>query len=189
MAKIIALSCTHKRMHSVTDSLLEAAALGFRDMNPAADIRTIRLIDHPLQLCVGMDECLTTGICPLDDAFYDIVDQAKGASGMILCMPVYGGNVPAALKIFMERLKTFMNAPVRPFGGLATCTIVHSRKMLTEAAMGALSPWFGRLQNENLVSLCLTQGNAPNLLETNALEMCRLAGGQLAQQMDLGSKA
>ncbi len=173
----------------MTDSLLEAAATGFCETNPSADIRTIRLVDYPLKLCVGMDDCLTTGACPLDDTFYDLVEQASGATGMILCMPVYGGNVPAALKILMERLKTFMNAPERPFGGLATCTIVHSRKMLTEAAMGSLAPWFGRLKNEHLVSVCLTQGNAPDLLDTNARNMCRLAGGQLAQQMNLRSKA
>jgi len=168
----------------VTDSLLDAAVNGFRESDPSAEICTIRLSDYPLKLCVGMDECLTTGVCPLDDNFYDLVEQATGASGLILCMPVYGGNVPAALKILMERLKTFMNAPTRPFGGLATCTIVHSRKMLTEAAMGSLSPWYGRLKNENLVSVCLTQGNAHDLLDTNARDMCRLAGGQLSQQMN-----
>src|SRR5476651_568347 len=108
MSKIIALSCTHKPQNSLTDEYLAAAVEGYLEENTQDEVTVIRLINYRLKLCVGNDECLETGVCPLEDDFYEIIRLADGAVGLILCMPVYGGNVPSILKIFMERLKTFM---------------------------------------------------------------------------------
>jgi multimeric flavodoxin WrbA len=184
MAKIVALSCTQKRStSSLTDWYLDCAIDGYLQQRQD-EISRLRLIDYHLELCVGNDECLRTGLCPLKDDFYDVVARADGAAGMILCTPVYGGNVPAIFKIFSERLKTFMSAEVRPFGGLKICTIVHSRTMLTEAAMGALSPWFQRLKNQNVVSICLTKGDLSDVVQSKAGELCTLAGAQFAMHIN-----
>ena len=187
MTKIIALSCTQKKRPSLTDSALSAAIDGFLSEIPNAEIARIRLIDQNIKLCEGEDTCLdpSVGRCPLQDDFDEVVSRAVGAAGMILAMPVYAGNVPAILKIFQERLKSFMNYAERPFGGLRVCTIVHSRTMLTETAIGSLSPWYSRLKNKNVVSVCFTQGAGEDVLRTKVPEMCFAAGQQLALSVNI----
>lgn len=180
--KLIALSCTQKSDACLTDAYLQQAVEGFASVVPLCTVSTVRLIDFHLKLCVGNDECLTTGACPLLDDFYEIVARAEGATAMILATPVYGGNVPAVLKIFMERLKTFMKQSPRPFGDLKVCSIVHSRAMLTEPALAALATWYGRLRNQNLLSLCLTKEGLGPIDESKSPALCRLLGEQFAQQ-------
>ena len=180
MVKIVALSCTQKTQPSLTDFVLKSAVDGFLLERPDAEIETIRLIDHNIQLCQGEDTCLRTGFCPLSDDFNKVVSRATDANGMILAMPVYGGNVPAILKIFQERLKSFMNQKQRPFGNLSVCTIVHSRAMMTESAIGALAPWYTRLNNKNVISVCFTQAGHGDITKTKVPDLCAAAGQQLA---------
>lgn len=179
--KIVALSCTQKLTHSLTDECLKAAISGFEKVMPDAEIEQIRLIDHNILLCQGEDTCLRNGgFCTLKDDFNNIVQRAEGARGMILCTPTYGGNVPAILKVTQERLKAFMNHENRPFGNLNVATIVHSRSMLTESVMGALAPWYMRLNIKNIASVCFTQAGHGDIKETYALELCKILGMQLA---------
>lgn len=180
MVKIIALSCTQKREPSVTDVVLKSAVDGFLAEIPSADIQTIRLIDHNIRLCEGEDTCLNIGYCPLVDDFNKIAQTGYGADGMILSMPVYGGNVPAILKIFMERLKSTMKQEQRPFSNMSVCSIVHSRTMMTESAIGALGPWYGRLNNRNVMSVGFTQAGHGDITKTKIPDLCFAAGQQLA---------
>jgi multimeric flavodoxin WrbA len=184
--KIIALSCTQKRLPSVTDALLDAAVAGVVREVGDAEIQPIRLIDHRIGMCEGEDTCLDpeVGRCTLDDDFEHVVGLAEGAQAMLLAMPVYAGNVPAVLKIFQERLKSFMNAGQRPFGKLLVGTIVHSRTMMTEPALGALFPWYLRLQNKNVASACVTQNDHQDLTRTAAVDMCVAVGRQLGMSID-----
>lgn len=186
--KIIALSCTQKRLPSLTDTLLEAAITGVTREVGDAEIQRIRLIDHRIAMCEGEDTCLDpeVGRCPLDDDFAHVVELAEGARAMLLAMPVYAGNVPAVLKIFQERLKSFMNAKHRPFGNLLVGTIVHSRTMLTEPALGSLFPWYLRLRNKNVASACFTQNDHPDLTRTAALDLCVAVGRQLGMTLNAG---
>lgn len=186
--KIIALSCTQKRLPSLTDALLEAAITGVVREVGDAQIQRIRLIDHRIGMCEGEDTCLDpeVGRCTLDDDFTHVVDLAEGAQAMLLAMPVYAGNVPAVLKIFQERLKSFMNARQRPFGNLLVGTIVHSRTMLTEPALASLFPWYLRLKNRNVASACFSQSGHPDLTRTAALDMCVAVGRQLGMTIEVG---
>ncbi|WP_405092716.1 NAD(P)H-dependent oxidoreductase [Micromonospora sp. NBC_01392] len=183
--KIVALSCTQKRLPSVTDALLEAAISGVVREVDGAEIQRIRLIDHSIAMCEGEDTCLDpeVGRCPIDDDFAHVVELAEGAQAMLLAMPVYAGNVPAVLKIFQERLKSFMNARQRPFGNLLVGTIVHSRTMLTEPALGALFPWYLRLRNRNVASACFTRNDHQDLTRTAAVDMCVAVGRQLGMTL------
>ncbi|MCX5213323.1 NAD(P)H-dependent oxidoreductase [Kitasatospora sp. NBC_00240] len=185
--KIIALSCTQKRLPSVTDALLEAAISGLVKEVGDAEIQRIRLIDHRIAMCEAEDTCLdpAVGRCTLDDDFERVVDMAEGAQAMLLAMPVYGGNVPSVLKIFQERLKSFMNATHRPFGNLQVGTIVHSRTMLTEPALGALFPWYLRLKNRNVASACVSQNDHEDLTRTAAIDLSAAVGRQLGMTLDL----
>ncbi|MCP9946863.1 NAD(P)H-dependent oxidoreductase [Streptomyces somaliensis] len=188
--KIVALSCTQKRLPSVTDALLEAAITGVLQEVDDAEIQRIRLIDYRITMCEGEDTCLDpeVGRCTLDDDFERVVDLAEGAQGMLLAMPVYAGNVPAVLKIFQERLKSFMNAKNRPFGNLLVGTIVHSRTMLTEPALGSLFPWYLRLRNKNVASACVSQNDHQDLARTAAPDLCAAVGRQLGMTLD-GSRS
>lgn len=185
--KIVALSCTQRRLPSLTDTLLDAAITGVTQEVPDAQVQRIRLIDHRIAMCEGEDTCLDPeiGRCTLDDDFEQVVDLAEGAQAMLLTMPVYAGNVPAVLKIFQERLKSFMNAGQRPFGNLLVGTIVHSRTMLTEPALASLFPWYLRLRNRNVASACFTQNDHQDLTRTAAIDLCVAVGRQLG--MTLGA--
>lgn len=186
--KIIALSCTQKRLPSLTDALLEAAITGVVREVGEAQIQRIRLIDHNIAMCEGEDTCLDpeVGRCTLDDDFEHVVGLAEGAQAMLLAMPVYAGNVPAVLKIFQERLKSFMNAGQRPFGNLLVGTIVHARTMLTEPALGSLFPWYLRLRNTNVASACFTQIGGQDLTRTAAPDLCLAVGRQLGMALGDG---
>lgn len=186
--KIVALSCTQKRLPSLTDALLDAAVDGLVREVADAEVQRIRLIDHRVLMCEGEDTCLDpeVGRCPLDDDFEHVVGLAEGARAMLLAMPVYAGNVPAVLKIFQERLKSFMNADQRPFGGLLVGTIVHSRTMLTEPALASLFPWYLRLRNKNVASACFTQDGHQDLTRTAAIDLCVAVGRQLGMALDVG---
>ncbi|GJF30503.1 hypothetical protein KNE206_32030 [Kitasatospora sp. NE20-6] len=185
--KIVALSCTQKRLTSTTDAMLEAAISGLVREIGDAEIQRIRLIDHHIAMCEAEDTCLEPGMgrCTLDDDFDHIVGLAEGAQAMLLAMPVYAGNVPAVLKIFQERLKCFMNAGQRPFGNLLVGTIVHSRTMLTEPALGSLYPWYLRLRNKNVASACFSQNGHQDLTRTAAPDMCVAVGRQLGMTLDV----
>jgi hypothetical protein len=103
------------RLPSLTDALLEAAISGAEREVADAEIQRIRLIDHRIQMCEGEDTCLDpdVGRCALEDDVEHVVGLAEGAQAMLLAMPVYAGNVPAVLKIFQERLQSFINATER----------------------------------------------------------------------------
>ncbi|GAA2852929.1 hypothetical protein Acy02nite_51200 [Actinoplanes cyaneus] len=186
--KIVALSCTQKRLPSLTDALLDAAVDGVVREVGDAQIQRIRLIDHRIAMCEGEDTCLDpeVGRCTIEDDFQHVVRLAEGAQAMLLAMPVYAGNVPAVLKIFQERLKSFMNAGQRPFGNLLVGTIVHSRTMLTEPALAALFPWYLRLRNKNVASACVTQNDHQDLIRTAAPDMCLAVGRQLGMTLQAG---
>jgi len=186
--KIIALSCTQKRLPSLTDALIEAAITGLVREVGDAEVQRIRLIDHRIEMCEGEDTCLDpeVGRCTLDDDFEHVVELAEGAQAMLLAMPVYAGNVPAVLKIFQERLKSSMNDAERPFGNLVVGTIVHSRTMLTEPALASLFPWYLRLKNKNVASVCFTQNSHQDLTRTAAFDLCVAVGRQLGMTLDAG---
>ena len=185
--KIVALSCTQKRLPSLTDALLEAAIGGVLREVGDAEIQRIRLIDHRIAMCEAEDTCLEPemGRCTIDDDFEHVVDLAEGAQAMLLAMPVYAGNVPSVLKIFQERLKCFMKSEQRPFGNLLVGTIVHSRTMLTEPALGSLYPWYLRLRNKNVASACFTQNVHQDLTRTAAPDLCAAVGRQLGMTLDV----
>ncbi|WP_405590592.1 flavodoxin family protein [Streptomyces sp. NBC_01190] len=185
--KIVALSCTQKRLPSVTDVLLEAAISGVVQEVGDAEIQRIRLIDYRIAMCEGEDTCLDpeVGRCTIEDDFQRVVEMAEGAEAMLLAMPVYAGNVPSVLKIFQERLKSFMNDKSRPFGNMVVGTIVHSRTMLTEPALGSLFPWYLRLRNKNVASACVSQNEHQDLALTAAPDLCVAVGRQLGMTLEV----
>jgi NAD(P)H-dependent FMN reductase len=178
--KVIALSCTQKREPSLTDALLSAMEEGLRETCPRAEITRIRLIDYDIQMCEGEDTCLDpdVGLCTIEDDFATVIDLTAGATGMILAMPVYGGSMPAVLKVFQERLKSFMNDPARPLSGMSVCTLAHARTMMVESAIGSLSPWYSRLKMSNVVTLGLTGASSGAGQDPHGHALCVAAGRQ-----------
>ncbi|MDC0828639.1 flavodoxin family protein [Faecalitalea cylindroides] len=49
--------------------------------------------------CMGKDNCVFK-----DDDFYEIFEKIKEADGLILGSPVYGVDISAEMKIFLDRL-------------------------------------------------------------------------------------
>jgi hypothetical protein len=57
--------------------------------------------------------------------------------------------------------------------------------MLTEPALASLFPWYMRLRNKNVASVCFTQNDHEDLTGTAALDMCVAVGRQLGMTLAL----
>ena len=87
--------------------------------------------------CMGKDNCVFK-----DDDFYEIFEKIKEADGLILGSPVYGVDISAEMKIFLDRLglasignpDALRHKPgaavcaVRRAGGMNTLVVVFSLK-------------------------------------------------------------
>lgn len=67
---------------------------------PDVHIKPCRITQGKDRLaCMGKDNCVFK-----DDDFYEIFEKIKEADGLILGSPVYGVDISAEMKIFLDRL-------------------------------------------------------------------------------------
>lgn len=105
----------------VRAALSGAAAVG-------ADTSEVFLAAHNIGFCQGCSSCLAEGKCRADDDFESIRQQLRGADGVILCSPVYGGAVNAVMKNFFDRLGMFEYMTSAVFGGKHVAAIATARR-------------------------------------------------------------
>lgn len=83
-------------------SCLVDAAL--RELESAgARTEKVMLGARKIGFCVGHDDCEEREDCPLEDDASALIDDVFRADGLILASPVYGDNVSAQMKVFMDR--------------------------------------------------------------------------------------
>lgn len=75
------------------------------------ELQIINLYDYKIDFCIGCEGCILKGNCVLQDDVAFIVEQLKGADGIILSSPVYLESVSGKLKTFVDRTCTWFHRP------------------------------------------------------------------------------
>ncbi len=82
-----------------------------------AAIAEILLPKYELNFCQGCLSCMVKGRCFMDDDFEGIKALLRGANGIILSSPTYGGAACARMKNLLDRLGLFERFTSATFGG------------------------------------------------------------------------
>jgi multimeric flavodoxin WrbA len=80
--------------------------------------------DYKLGLCRGCKLCCSRGeeLCPLKDDRDALIEKMEGSDGVVFASPNYSFQVPAAMKLFLDRLGFLFHRP--RFHGKAFTSIV-----------------------------------------------------------------
>jgi multimeric flavodoxin WrbA len=105
--KIIAISSSPKGKASNTLRLLEAAVAGARAAG--ADGEIVDVTKLKINFCKGDVSCYRTGTCFQDDDYCALRDRIVAADGIIISTPNYIDNVPAQLKVVIDRSANFIH--------------------------------------------------------------------------------
>ncbi len=83
-----------------------------RLMEKGAEVEMIRLADLDIRECVGCNQCLKTGECPLGDDMAGLIEKMKAADGFVVGSPVRNQFMTAVFKRFMERSVYLLGFPL-----------------------------------------------------------------------------
>lgn len=118
---------------------------------PDVHIKPCRITQGKDRLaCMGKDNCVFK-----DDDFYEIFEKIKEADGLILGSPVYGADISAEMKIFLDRLglasignpDTLRHKPgaavcaVRRAGGMNTVNTMNNVMLFREMFLVGSTYW------------------------------------------------
>lgn len=67
------------------------------------EIKHYHISDFQLNFCKGCCKCFESGKCIMDDDIEKLSNQIADADGLIIGSPVYASNVPAQLKLLIDR--------------------------------------------------------------------------------------
>jgi len=103
------------RLNGNTATLVREALKGAEE--EGALITEITLPTYQLSFCQGCLRCMVDGRCPVDDDFEAVKALLRGADGIILSSPTYGGAPNAIMKNLLDRLGLFERFTSATFGG------------------------------------------------------------------------
>jgi len=77
------------------------------------NFETIHLSDYKIGFCKGCTVCfkVDSDKCPKKDDVNSIVEKIKNADGLIFITPIYGMNISASLKVFLDRTAYLLHRP------------------------------------------------------------------------------
>ncbi len=130
------------RLNGNTAILVREALRGAEE--EGAVVAEILLPKHKINFCQGCLRCMVVGRCPMDDDFEQIKALLRGASGIILSSPTYGGGPSATLKNLLDRLGMFEYFTSATFGGkyvvgLATARSAGDAQKVAKGLAGLLT--------------------------------------------------
>ena len=92
----------------VTAALVESFKKGLLSGDPQAEIKTVNLIDTPIEFCKGCGACRidtskNIGECDTKDGTENILKEMLEADSLVLATPIYMFTHTALMKRFLER--------------------------------------------------------------------------------------
>ncbi len=105
--KVIAISSSPKGKASNTMKLVNAALEGVREAGAEAEV--IDVCQLRINFCRGDSSCYKTGKCFQQDDYEEFRKKVTEADGIILSAPNYIDNVPAQLKVLLDRSANFIH--------------------------------------------------------------------------------
>ncbi|MBU7014568.1 MAG: flavodoxin family protein [Theionarchaea archaeon] len=176
--KVMGIDCSQKRRDSTGRHLLQVALEKIESYAITTD--AIRLIDYTLELCTGCNQCVTGGMCPIDDDFDSICERAIPADALLFVSPVYWGRYPSILSCFIDRMRKITTMPhplYRKKAGLIVQTGITDTA-LTVGSFGQLFRSFNMI-NVVAVGLGMMDYEGRPLEDKNAIALVQLVGERL----------
>ena len=168
--KIIAISASPKGKASNTLKLLEAALAGAREAG--ADAEVIDVTKLKINFCKGDSSCYRTGACFQEDDYCALRDSIVAADGIILSAPNYIDNIPAQLKVVLDRSANFIHEQL--LDGKYGFTIVTSGSASLEPVLDIMDSFFRKSGGLSTGRLGLAMAHGPDaavVAEKKAREM------------------
>lgn len=103
MIKILGI-CASPRKGGNSDVILDGFLDGARSAGPCS-IKKIYLSDLDIKFCKENECCFESGVCNIDDDMRLIYKEIDGADVLAIAAPVYFGNIPAQLKLAVDRFQ------------------------------------------------------------------------------------
>lgn len=97
MKKIIVINSSLRK--KTTDQLLHRITESLHGYT----IDYVHLKDYSIQPCIGCEQCLREGHCPLPDDAGALLDRIQQADGIIIGTPVYLRQISGLLKLLIDR--------------------------------------------------------------------------------------
>ena len=121
--------CTYTALREVADTL---------EKN---DIETeiLQLGKRPVQGCLVCGLCRKTGICAIDDAVNDIIDELDEIDGIIVGSPVYYAGISGQITSLLDRLFYAAGSQLR---GKPAASVVSCRRGGASAAFEIINKYF-----------------------------------------------
>ena len=143
------------RLGGNTDVLLSEALRGAASVG-AATVK-VDLVRRDVRPCTGCDGCAKTGVCVIDDAMAELLDEMFASDVWILGTPVYWWGPTAQMKAFIDRWYAGWQTAdgraqmakriglISPFGDSEPETARHIVGMLEDAAAFLKADFAGQL--------------------------------------------
>ncbi len=168
--KIIGISSSPKAKASNTLKLLNAALEGAREAG--AETELIDVTKLKINFCKGDVSCYRTGKCFQDDDYAALKEKIMAADGVVFSAPNYIDNIPAQLKVVLDRSANFIHEQL--LDGKYGFTIVTSGSPAYERVLETMEDFItksGGLTTGRL-GLAMSQGpDAAAAAEKKAREM------------------
>ncbi|MFB3883545.1 MAG: flavodoxin family protein [Armatimonadota bacterium] len=136
------------RRNGNSNALLSATLVGAA--TEGATVATVHLNDLTFRGCQGCDRCSPGGYCVVSDPLSPVLAALRLADIWILASPIYFDGVSGQMKLFYDRLRTFMTedgqTKPRLVGRRRAAIIVTSEAKPYDAyltAVKSLSRYFG----------------------------------------------
>lgn len=94
------------RKEGNTELLLDEFIKGISSANQNARTEKIYIRDLKISPCMEYNACLKTGDCIIKDEMTDLYDKLSKADIVVLSAPVFFYNVPAQVKIIIDRCQS-----------------------------------------------------------------------------------
>lgn len=117
-----------------------AALIDARLRQHGVGLETFSLADMNIRTCTGCYVCCKKGACVFDDEYQMIYDAMLLADGIIWLAPNYTFNVPAEMKVFIDR--GFSNMHLQMLRGKYALPVITSGSWVLEDALVYLEKTF-----------------------------------------------
>ena len=121
--------CTYTALREVADTLEKNGI----------ETEILQLGKRPVQGCLVCGLCRKTGICAIDDAVNDIIDELDEIDGIIVGSPVYYAGISGQITSLLDRLFYAAGSQLR---GKPAASVVSCRRGGASAAFEIINKYF-----------------------------------------------
>lgn len=100
--KKVVLLCGSPRQDGNTRQVLDECASVIRASGVEAEMIQLGLMQ--VRSCIACGQCREQGTCLLDDGLDEVIEQVRGAEGLIVGAPVYFGTARADMMAALQRI-------------------------------------------------------------------------------------